>query len=179
LTIQATLEGLEGSLLLEAFDSEDTVRKQIGMIVLLMIVLLTLGLTGCGSSSSSSNINGTWMATLNDVNGSPVYSFSTTFTQGSGSSVSVTNFTFTSAGSCFASDQTTETATFGLMGNFNGNVTGTFEMTITTMFPGATNNVLTLQGTVNGNTISGTWMLTGLTGCSGNGNFTIHGVPPV
>jgi hypothetical protein len=155
------------------------VHKQIGMIVPLMIVLLTLGLTGCGSSNGSSNLNGTWMATLDDANGSPVYTFSTTFTQGSGSTLSVTNFTFTSAGSCFASYQTSETATFGLMGNFNGNVTGTFGMTITTMFPGATNNVLTLQGTVNGNTISGTWTLTGLTGCSGNGNFTIHGVPPV
>jgi hypothetical protein len=59
------------------------------------------------------------------------------------------------------------------MGNFNGNVTGTFEMTITTMFPG-TNNVLTLQGTVTGNTISGNWTLTGGTGCTGNGTFTIQ-----
>jgi hypothetical protein len=147
--------------------------KQIAIIVLLAMALI---MSGCGSSNGgngSGNINGTWMATLNDANGSPVYTFSTTFTQGSGSSLSVTNFNFTSTGPCFASDQTSETGSFALMGNFNGNVTGTFEMTITTMFPG-TNNVLTLQGTVTGNTISGNWTLTGGTGCTGNGTFTIQ-----
>ncbi len=146
-----------------------------------MIVFLALGLTmcGCGSSKSSGDINGTWTVTLTNTNGSPAYAFQTTFTQGSGSTFSVTNFTFTSAGPCFASYQASETGSFGLMGNLNGNITGTFEMIITTMFPGATNNVLTLQGTVNGNTISGTWTLTGLTGCSGNGKFTMQGLPPV
>jgi len=145
---------------------------------LAMIVLLALGLTmsGCGSGSGpgSGNINGTWAFALTNTDGSPAYTFSTTFTQGSGGTLNITNFTFTSTGSCFASDQTTETGTFGLMGNFNGNVTGTFEMTITTMFPAATNNVLTLQGTVTGKTISGTWILTGGTGCSGNGTFTVQ-----
>jgi hypothetical protein len=147
--------------------------KQIAIIVLLAMALI---MSGCGSSNGgngSGNINGTWMAALNDANGSTVYTFSTTFTQGSGSSLSVTNFNFTSTGPCFASDQTSETGSFALMGNFNGNVTGTFEMTITTMFPG-TNNVLTLQGTVTGNTISGNWTLTGGTGCTGNGTFTIQ-----
>jgi hypothetical protein len=144
-----------------------------------IIVLLALGLTmsGCGSGNGapgSGNINGTWAFALTNTDGSPAYTFSTTFTQGSGSALSITNFTFTSTGPCFASYQTSETGTFGLMGNSNGNVTGTFDMTITTMFPGATNNVLTLQGTVAGNTITGNWTLTGGTGCSGNGTFTIQ-----
>ena len=154
-------------------------HKQIAAIVLLATVLLALGLTmsACGSgnnSPGSGNINGTWTATLTDTGGSPVYTFSTSFTQGSGSTLNITNFTFTSTGPCFASYQTSETGSFGLMGNFNGNVTGTFEMIITTMFPGATNNVLTLQGTVTGGTISGNWTLTGGTGCSGNGTFSIQ-----
>jgi hypothetical protein len=34
-------------------------------------------------------------------------------------------------------------------------------------------NTLTLNGTVNGNTITGTWQLVGGTGCTGNGNFTV------
>ncbi|MGA8621264.1 MAG: hypothetical protein WB660_22415 [Candidatus Sulfotelmatobacter sp.] len=47
-------------------------------------------------------------------------------------------------------------------------------MTATTAFPGAaTQNVLTLQGTANGNIITGTWALTGVSDCGGNGNFTI------
>ncbi len=144
------------------------------------IVLLALGMSmsGCGNGNGSGpgNINGTWAFDLTNADGTLGYTFSTTFTQESDSTLDVTNFTFTSTGPCFAGYQTSETGTFGLMGNFNGNVTGTFGMTITTMFPGATNNVLTLQGTVNGHTISGTWTLTGLTGCSGNGTFTIQ--PP-
>ncbi len=46
-------------------------------------------------------------------------------------------------------------------------------MTISTVFP-ALNNVLTLQGALNGDgSIAGTWTLTGQTGCTGNGNFTM------
>jgi hypothetical protein len=56
-------------------------------------------------------------------------------------------------------------------------------MTITTVFPAGMNNVLTLQGTRNGDgSISGTWTLTGLTGCTGeNGTFQMlqpHADPP-
>lgn len=147
--------------------------KQIGMIVLLA---LGFTLAGCGSSSmgsNSGNINGTWTAALTNPDGSPAFSFSTTFTQGSSSTLSVTDFTFTSTGSCFASEQTSQTGSFSLSGNFSGNVAGTFGMMITTMSTG-TKNVLTLQGSVAGNTISGTWTLTGATGCSGNGSFTIN-----
>jgi hypothetical protein len=150
-------------------------HKQIAIIVILLA--LALSMSGCGSGNGtpgSGNINGTWTFALTNTDGSPAYTFSTTFTQGSGGTLNITNFTFTSTGPCFASYQTSETGTFGLMGNFNGNVTGTFDMTISTMFPGATNNVLTLQGVVNGNTISGNWTLTGGTGCSGKGMFTIQ-----
>ena len=46
-------------------------------------------------------------------------------------------------------------------------------MTISTVFP-ALNNVLTFQGALNGDgSIAGTWTLTGQTGCTGNGNFTM------
>jgi hypothetical protein len=34
-------------------------------------------------------------------------------------------------------------------------------------------NDLTLSGTANGNTISGTWTLTGSAGCTGAGSFTM------
>jgi hypothetical protein len=144
-------------------------------VVWAMLVALGLMLGGCGGggSSSSGNINGNWTATLTNSDGSPAFAFTTSFTQGSGTSVSVTGFTFTTNSSCFAS-QTSETGTFALTGNFNGDVRGTFGLVISTMFPPPqTNNVLTLQGTVNNNTISGTWVLTGVSGCTGNGSFTI------
>jgi hypothetical protein len=138
------------------------------------ILALGLAMAGCGSStnSGSGNINGAWTASLTNTDGTTAFGFAANFAQASGSSVTVTNFTITSPSPCFPTT-TTETGTFGLMGGSNGTATGTFGMTVSTMFPAATNNVLTLTGAVNGKTISGTWTLTGLSGCSGNGSFTI------
>jgi hypothetical protein len=149
------------------------VRKSFGSFGLIIALLLGLLTVGCGSNSNSGNINGTWTANLTNPDGTPAFAFTTNFTQQSGGSISVTNFKFTTSGSCF-SGPTTQTGTFGLSGNFNGNVTGTFGMNISTMFPGGSNNQLALQGAVNGNTITGTWTLTGNTGCSGNGTFTFN-----
>jgi hypothetical protein len=148
--------------------------RSITMKRLVLTMLLGLVLGGCGGGSSIlGNINGNWTATLTNPDGSPAFTFSTSFTQGGGTSVSVTNFTFTTNSACFASP-TSETGTFALSGNFNGNVTGTFGMMISTMLPAPqTNNVLTLQGAVSNNTISGTWTLTGVSGCTGNGSFTV------
>jgi hypothetical protein len=148
-----------------------------------MMLLATLGFItlGCGSSGTRgpANIDGSWFATLTDSNGTVDYSFSTTFTGISNNGLDITNFTFVIPGACFSpysSTQYSETGSFTLGGNFNGSVTGTFGMQITTIFP-TTNNVLTLNGTVSGNKITGTWSATGLTGCSGNGTFTIQ--PPM
>jgi len=135
-----------------------------------LIVLLALGLAmvGCGIGSNSTNVNGNWSASLvTTPGGQPVYTFSTTFSEMSGGGLSITNFTFTTNGSCFVG-ATTETGSFTLSGDFNGNVKGTFKMTVV----GST-NTLTLQGGVGSdNTISGTWSVTGSTGCTGNGTFT-------
>ncbi|MGC2059301.1 MAG: hypothetical protein WA653_13650 [Candidatus Sulfotelmatobacter sp.] len=123
-----------------------------------IIVLLSLGLAtiGCGTSnnSNSSNINGAWTANLTNTDNSPAFAFTTNFTQESGNSISVTNFKFTTTSSCFSGD-TTQTGSFGLSGNFNGNVAGTFGMNISTTFSSGTNNQLALNGAVSGNTITG------------------------
>jgi hypothetical protein len=153
-------------------------RQWIATMLLLTLGSITLG---CGSSSTpgSTNINGNWFASLTDSNGVVDYSFSTTFSGISNNGLDITNFTFVIPGPCFSpysSTQYSETGSFTLGGNFNGNVTGTFDMQITTTFP-TTNNVLTLNGTVTGNKITGNWSATGLTGCSGNGTFTIQ--PPM
>jgi hypothetical protein len=146
--------------------------KSFGLIILLALGLATIG---CGSSnnSNSSSINGAWTANLTNTDSSPAFSFTTNFTQESGGSISVTNFKFTTTSSCFSGD-TTESGSFGLSGNFNGSVAGTFGMNISTMFSSGTNNQLALNGAVSGSTITGTWTLTGVTGCSGNGTFTIN-----
>ena len=147
--------------------------KPIG--IMLLLAGLGVAMLGCGGSSSSTNINGNWSASLtNSPTGPTIYAFTTTFTETSGGGVSVTNFTFNSSnGSCFAGS-TTESGSFTLSGNFSGSVKGTFGMTITAQDTGG-QDVLMLQGGVSGNnTITGTWSATGTSACVGQGTFTIN-----
>ncbi|HZZ16089.1 MAG TPA: hypothetical protein VFE08_09035 [Candidatus Sulfotelmatobacter sp.] len=141
-------------------------HKSIGVLVLLAA---TIAVVGCSTSNSNStSVNGNWSASLtNSQSGQTNYAFTTTLTEANGGGVTVTNFKFTSAGSCFVDGQTSES------GNFNGNVTGTFGMTINST--NTNNATLVLQGGVGpNNTLTGTWVLTGSTACSGQGNFTFN-----
>jgi hypothetical protein len=149
-------------------------RKATGIVILLF---LGLTISGCGSSNASGltpgNINGTWMATLTNPDGSIAYQFSATFTQSTGSELSITNLTYTASESCSAlAVPKAAGGSFTVTGSSNGKVAGTFGMIE------ALNNVggpeLTLQGTLSNGTISGTWRVSGLVPpCSGNGLFTI------
>jgi hypothetical protein len=142
--------------------------KQLGIAVLLVLGL-TLAACGGGSSSSSNSINGNWTATLTNPDGSPAFAFTTSLSQSSGTVVTVTNLSFTTSTSCFSSGGT-ETGSFVLSGNFNGSVSGGFQMTAQSGTPSG--NTLILQGTVNNNAVTGTWTLTGVTsGCTGSGTF--------
>jgi len=136
-----------------------------------LAVLLVLGfaLAGCGSNHSG-NINGTWNATLLDTNNTTVFSFGTSLTENGDGSLSISNFQFTSNSPCFVSGET-ESGSFTLSGDFNGNVSGSFGLTVASGSPAG--NTLKLNGTAAGNTISGTWTLTGGTGCTGSGAFTM------
>jgi hypothetical protein len=141
-------------------------------LILIVISGMLLASCGGGNNSNSSSINGHWTAALTNPDGSPAFDFTTNFTQMSGSGVSVTNFNFTTTSPCFAGGAT-ETGSFGLSGDFNGNVTGQFGMMIQSSNPSG--NTLTLQGNVKSNTITGTWTLTGVTsGCTGSGSFTMN-----
>jgi outer membrane lipopolysaccharide assembly protein LptE/RlpB len=145
--------------------------KTLGTILVLGIALV---LAGCGSTSNSGNVNGNWTAALmnSSSGGSPVFNFTATFTQSSGSGVTITNLNFSSSTPCFAAGSTA-TGGFTLSGNQNGVTSGGFQMNIQST--GSTSNLLTLQGTVSNNTISGTWALSGTTsGCSGSGAFTMN-----
>jgi hypothetical protein len=139
----------------------------------MFVLFFALVLAGCGGGNSNSrNINGNWTATLTNADNSPAFGFTTSLTQSSGSDVTVSNFTFTTTSSCFASGET-ETGSFSLSGDFNGNVTGAFGMSIQSGTPSG--NTLVLQGTVKNNVVSGTWTLTGVTaGCTGAGSFTMN-----
>lgn len=135
------------------------------------VMFICMALIGCGSSSSNaSNINGTWNATLASGGNTTVFSFGTSLQVNSDGSLSVSNFQFTTNSPCFVSGET-ESGSFTLSGNFNGNVNGKFGMSVLSGNPSG--NTLALSGTANGNTITGTWILTGSSGCTGNGTFTM------
>jgi hypothetical protein len=136
-------------------------------IFLPVVILAAMILMSCGSSNSH-NIDGEWFSSLVNQNQTAANQFRATFSQGTGSTVTVSNFNFLSAAPCFST--IAETATLSA---------SSFQMTITTVFP-AQNNVLTLHGTRESNgTFSGTWTVTGQAGCTGNGTFTMQPQIPV
>jgi len=143
--------------------------KHVGILFFLVIGLIVTACGG-GSSNASDTLTGNWTANLTNTDGTPAFAFTTSFTQSNGTIITGTNLTITTSTGCFTS-AATETGSFVLSGNFNGNVTGSFQLTITSATP--SDDTLTLQGTVSNNAISGGWTLAGLTpGCTGEGNFT-------
>ena len=143
--------------------------KQFALAALL---IASVTLIDCGSNSNNpANINGSWNATLmSNGNGTPVFTFGTSLKVNGDGSLSVSNFTFTTNSPCFVSGET-ESGSFTLSGNFNGQVKGSFGFSVLSGSPSG--NTLALSGTANGNTISGTWSLTGSGGCTGSGNFSM------
>lgn len=149
--------------------------KEIGATLLISLIAM---LGACGGSSPR-NINDFWLGNLNNPDGTLAFALAAMLTQGSGSEVDVTRFEISGSLSCFSSS-TSQTATFSVTGSSNGFQTGPFAMTVSTMFPEGMNNVLTLNGNRDGTgTISGTWTLTGQSGCTGNGTFTMSPPPLV
>jgi hypothetical protein len=144
--------------------------KQFAILVSLIVGLF---LVGCGSNSGANptNINGNWNATLMGNGNTTSFAFGTSLKVNDDGSVSVSNFNFTTNSPCFGSGET-ESGSFTLGGNFNGQVNGSFGMTVQAGSPSG--NTLKLNGTVaNGNTITGTWTLTGSSGCTGSGSFSM------
>src|ERR1700733_6538272 len=98
-------------------------------------VLLVFGLVlaGCGSGNNSSgNINGNWTATMMDTNSDTVFAFSTSLVaSGNGGTLTISNFPFTTNDASCPISARTETGTFTLTGNFNGNVSGSFQFNVT------------------------------------------------
>lgn len=130
-------------------------------------------LVSCGQGNSDT-IDGNWAASLT---GTETFSFHTTLNSQPGTAdLMVPNLDFNPATTCFPQGTSAGSATFASTGVVNGNITGAFTMSIGTLFPGPTQNLMVLQGNVNGRTISGTWTLTGgvVTPCTvGSGNFTM------
>jgi len=149
-------------------------------IIALAFLSVTLILSGCGSGShATGNINGLWSATLSNSTVND-FIFMTKLTVNADGSLGTTSFNITLNGTPCTFPTTTESGSFTITGNFNGQVSGKFHYVI--MSSGVEVNTLTLDVTVSGGQIAGTWTVTGATAnCSGFGTFTMNPValPPL
>jgi hypothetical protein len=149
-----------------------------------VLLLVAFMLNGCGSSSktttTATTAPGVWSADLpGGTGGASGFSFTTQFTLNGDGSLSITYFQFLTQGTCFPVSGGTQTGSMVLTTNTTTNaVTGTFTYTVQ-----SGGNTLTLNGTVtgtasgtalSGGSITGTWSLTGGTGCNSTGeSFTM------
>jgi len=151
-----------------------------------ILLLITLVLNGCGSSSKTTvqtAAGATWQAEMLGGQGTASgFSFITQFTVGSDGTLSISYFQYLNSNStqCFPVSGGTQTGSMVLTTNTsNSTVTGTFSFTVQ-----SGGNTLTLTGTVtgtesgttlSGGSVTGTWALSGGTGCSDatGGSFTM------
>ena len=151
-----------------------------------ILLLITLVLNGCGSSSKTTvqtAAGATWQAEMLGGQGTASgFSFITQFTVGSDGTLSISYFQFLNSNStqCFPVSGGTQSGSMVLTTNTsNSTVTGTLSFTVQ-----SGGNTLTLTGTVtgtesgttlSGGSVTGTWALSGGTGCSDatGGSFTM------
>jgi hypothetical protein len=142
------------------------------------MALLSVGLilSGCGSGShATGNINGTWSATLSNSTLANDFIFMTHLTVNADGTLGTTTFNISVDSTPCDFTTTTETGSFTISGNFNGQVSGAFHYVV--MSTGVEVNTLTMDGMVSGGQITGTWQVSGATvNCTGSGKFTMNPV---
>ena len=155
-------------------------------LAVLLLLALELTLTGCGSSTASSSVkaaNGTWESSLIGTDaGIDVFKVITTFSVGATGALSVSYFGFLTTGPCFPLTGETPSGTFTVTSATTTSTSANVQFTV----PSSGNslaNSLAMTGTATGttdtsgnttwSTITGTWTLTGGSGCTGSGTFTM------
>lgn len=147
-----------------------------------VLLVVALMLNGCSSTTTTTQAaaGGIWSASLPGGTGEASgFSFTTQFTVNGDGSLSVTYFQFLTQGPCFPITGGSVAGSMVLTTNTSNNaVTGTFTYTVQ-----SSGNTLTLNGTVtgtnavptlSGGSVTGTWSLTGGSGCSSSGqSFTM------
>jgi hypothetical protein len=136
-----------------------------------LAIVLGLGMVMAACATDHTSINGTWRATLSNSNGGEEFDFTTGLVAISNNGLSVTNFTFNSQNPCFPG-MSTASGAFAASGDFNGNASGGFQLTVNSTTGG---NQLKMNGMLKNSSLEGTWTLSGQTsGCAGSGTFIMN-----
>lgn len=162
-------------------------------LAILFLLVLAVALFGCNvprTDITSTSTSGNWEGRLTGgTEEASLLNFTTSFTVVNGGPLSITGFSFINNGACFQTglSKETYTGTASLITSSNGQVTGTFEMTINSVpagntldlkgnLTGTSNGTTTTVGTLSNGVVVGTWNLTGGEGdasCSGTGSFVM------
>jgi len=116
------------------------------------LLLLTLGIAGCGSTPTTvtTGTGELWQSAMSGgIGDSSGFSFITEFTVASNGALTISNFQLVNTDSCFGGADVSEDGTLKLTFNSAGTVTGTFSFTLTS----AAGDKVTLTST----TITGTY----------------------
>ena len=155
-------------------------------LAILALLALEFAVAGCGKTATNAaenpttSINGTWAAILSGGDGQAgVLNFVTQFNVGtSGGTLDITSFSFLTSGPCFTNvSNLTESGSASLNTSSTNEVTGTLNFTVsggsTLSLDGTTVTGTSNNGALSGGAVSGTWTLSGSTGCSGSGTFIL------
>jgi hypothetical protein len=168
-------------------------------LAILILLVLELAVSGCGTSSPSTVTNtatsGFWETQLiGGMGEASKLNFVTGFDVTNSGPLDVTSFSFFNSSACFANglNGSTETGTASFTTNTGTDqVTGQLTFTVTSVTPpgnvltltspaggltGTSNGTSTTTGTLSGGIAVGTWQLTGGSGdasCTGQGTFTM------
>ncbi len=149
------------------------------------LLALSILLAGCGSTSSTTVSSGgsAWQAALLESSGaSTPYNFITLFSIADDGSLSVSSLTFITNNPCFVSGASAGGQAMLTVDTTTDQVTGTMNYAVQSGDPAG--NALQLTGTsvtgsevsggLTGGVVTGNWALTGSSGCTGAGTFTLR-----
>jgi hypothetical protein len=149
-----------------------------------VLVALSVLLTGCGNTSTTISSNGSfWEATLIESSGAATqYDFDAQFSIAGSGSLSVNSITFFNSNPCFVSGQTGSGQAVLTVDTTTEAVTGTLDFNVQSGTPSG--NALQLTNTsvtgtesgtsLTGAVVTGDWTLTGSSGCTNGGTFTLR-----
>jgi hypothetical protein len=170
----------------EKTDSSNMQGRIMRKVALALLLALSILSTGCGSTSTTTVSSGgsPWEGSLLESSGAPTpYNFITLFSIAGDGSLSITSLTFITNNPCFVSGASASGQSALTVDTTTDEVSGTLDYAVQSGDPAG--NALQLTGTsvtgteptggsLTGGVVTGNWTLTGSSGCTGGGTFTLR-----